>query len=497
MFDIKEELKKLPECPGVYLHKDASGQIIYVGKAVNLSRRVHQYFQSPKNMHPKVAAMVSHVASFEYIRCKTEVDALILENRLIKQYQPQYNILLRDDKTYPYIKLTVAEDYPRLVKTRRAQNDGSRYFGPYPWVGTMDMVIELLNTFYKLKRCTTTSFPENFRPCLNYHIDRCEGMCIGLVDKDEYRSRIEKVTAFLDGDDREILQMLKDKMQEASDNMEYEEAAAYRDYIEAVKEMNGMLKDPEKAKDPQFAFIREKERLAGLRTGLAAVFGNDLAEKIHRVESYDISNLNGLDSVGGMVVFYDGKPQRKAYRRFKIKTVEGADDTGSLQEVLFRRFKEAKKGNKSFTELPDLILMDGGLGQVHAAEAVLNALGFDIPIAGMAKDDKHRTRALIYKDNEYPLRGRGDLFAYCGAVQEEVHRFAIEYHHKLRTKNMVHSVLDDAPGIGEKRKMALLTQFKSVEAIKNASVEELAAVQGMTQKSAEQLHEYFACKNKA
>ena len=491
MFDIKEELKKLPECPGVYLHKDASGQIIYVGKAVNLSRRVHQYFQSPKNMHPKVAAMVSHVASFEYIRCKTEVDALILENQLIKKYQPQYNILLRDDKTYPYIKVTLADEYPRIAKTRRAQNDGSRYFGPYPWVGTMDTVIELLNSLYQLKRCTTVSFPAGHKPCLNYHIERCQGMCIGAVDKDEYAARIEKVIAFLDGDDREVLGILKERMQLASDNMEYEQAAAYRDYIQAVKEMNGMLKDPEKAKDPQFAFIREKERLASLREALAGVFGQDLAEKIHRIEAYDISDLQGFDSVAGMVVFEDGKPQKKLYRRFKIKTVEGADDTGSLQEVLFRRFKEAQKGNASFENLPDLILMDGGLGQVHAAEAVLSALRIDIPVAGMAKDDKHRTRALIYKDEEYPLRGKQALFGYIGTIQEEVHRFAIDYHHKLRTKSVTHSELDNIPGIGPKRRAALFAHFKSIEAIKAASVEDLMQVDGMTAASAESVYKHF------
>ena len=492
MFDIQEELKKLPDCPGVYLHKDAAGQIIYVGKAVNLSRRVHQYFQSPKNMHPKVAAMVSHVASFEYIRCKTEVDALLLENRLIKQYQPKYNILLRDDKTYPYIKVTLADEYPRIAKTRLTKNDGSRYFGPYPWVGTMDTVIELLNSYYRLKRCTANVFPEGNRVCLNYHIGRCEGMCAGKVDREEYARRIDKVIAFLDGDDREILEMLRGRMLEASDAMEYEQAAAYRDCIQAVKEMNGMLKDPEKAKDPQFAFIREKERLARVRTGLTQAFGEEMAEKIHRIESYDISNLGGSDSVGGMVVFVDGKPEKKAYRRFKIRTVEGSDDTGSLQEVLFRRFKEALKGSKGFLPLPDLILMDGGLGQVHAAETVLRALKLEIPVAGMAKDDHHRTRALVYRDAELPLRGHTELFSYLGTIQEEVHRFAIDYHHSLRSRSMTRSELDNIPGIGEKRKMALLKAFGGIEGIRAASVEQLADVEAMSRSAAEAVREYFA-----
>jgi len=275
--------------------------------------------------------------------------------------------------------------------------------------------------------------------------------------------------------------------------MEYEQAAAYRDYISAVKEMNGMLRDPEKARDPQFIFIREKERLAGVRTGLAYAFGEELAEKIHRIESYDISNIAGTDSVGGMVVFVDGKPEKKAYRRFKIKTVEGSDDTGSLQEVLFRRFKEALKGSKSFLPMPDLILMDGGLGQVHAAEDVLKALGLDIPIAGMAKDDHHRTRALIYRDTEYPLRGHRELFAFLGTIQEEVHRFAIDYHHSIRNRAMTRSVLDEIEGIGEKRKMALLKAFGSIEGIKAASVEQLAGIESMNISSAEAIRAYFAC----
>ena len=607
MFDIQQELKKLPDCPGCYLHKDAFGQIIYVGKAVSLRNRVRQYFQSPKNQPPKVRRMVKDIAEFEYITCGSEMEALILECNLIKKHRPKYNILLRDDKTYPYIKVTLAEDYPRILKTRRIVNDGSKYFGPYADAGAVNTIIDLLNSAYALKRCTAQDFGENFTPCLNYHIHQCRGICRGGVSREEYAKAIEKAMDFLQGRDKDLLRLLKEKMKDAAEALDFEQAAVYRDRIEAVnaitEKQRVVLQHPEDldivllsaglsgahivlftvregklsgresfflgdihgeareevvaeflkqyyyanvlvpreilvAKLPKEAALleeflsaqrgsrvqlvcpvrgekrallelvrkdvdemvkdlderarRQLEKEAAVRTGLSAVFGEKLASRIHRVEAYDISNINGVDSVGGMVVFVDGRPYKKAYRRFKIKTIEGADDTGSLQEVLFRRFSEAKKGNPSFSELPDLILMDGGLGQVHAAQAVLSALKMDIPIAGMAKDDKHRTRALIYQEQETELKGRSELFAYVGAVQEEVHRFAIEYHRKLRGKALTRSVLDGVPGIGEKRKLALLSDLGSVDAIRSADVERLSQVPGMTRQAAESVHKYFA-----
>ena len=609
MFDIQAELKKLPDCPGCYLHKDAFGQIIYVGKAVSLKNRVRQYFQSPKNQPPKVRRMVKDIAEFEYITCGSEMEALILECNLIKKHKPKYNILLRDDKTYPYIKVTLGEDYPRILKTRRIVNDGSKYFGPYADAGAVNTIIDLLNSTYSLKRCAAVDFGKNFTPCLNYHIHQCRGICRGDVSKEEYAEAVGKALDFLQGRDRDVTRVLKEKMKDAAEALEFEQAAAFRDKLEAVKAITEkqrvVLQHPEDLdivllsaglsgahvvlftvregklsgresfflgdiheekreavvaefiKQYYFANVmipkeilvtklpddaellsqwlsdqrgskvtllapargekrallelvrkdvdemvkdlderakRQIEKEQAVKSGLADVFGEELAEKIHRVEAYDISNINGVDSVGGMVVFLDGRPFKKAYRRFKIKTVEGADDTASLQEVLFRRFREAINGNPGFVDLPDLILMDGGLGQVHAAQAVLTALKLDIPVAGMAKDDKHRTRALIYQDEETPLKPHPQLFAYVGAVQEEVHRFAIEYHRKLRGKELTRSVLDGIPGIGEKRKLALLSELGSVDAIKAATVYQLSEVPGMNLRAAESVHKYFAEK---
>ena len=609
MFVIKDELKKLPDSPGVYLHKDAFGQIIYVGKAINLNRRVHQYFQSSKNQTPKVRRMVQDIMEFEYITTGSEMEALILECNLIKKYKPKYNILLRDDKTYPYIKLTMKEDYPRIIKTRRIVNDGAKYFGPFSDATAVNTTIDLLNSAYSLKRCKAQSFPENFSPCLNYHIHKCRGICRGCVDREEYMQDIEKVSDFLQGKDKDLIHTLTAKMNLASETLDYEDAARYRDYIAAAKAVTErqrvVLSHPENidlillteglsgvhavlftvregklsgresfflgdinpggkeemaaefikqyysanvivpkeillSKLPEDSALleawlsvqrgsrvslicpergekralmelaakdvnemlknideraqRQLEKEAAVKGGLARVFGEEPAERIRRIEAYDISNIMGFDSVGGMVVFFDGLPLRKAYRRFKIKTVEGADDTGSLQEMLFRRFRQALDGAPGFKDLPDLILMDGGAGQVHAAEAVLKALKLDIPVAGMAKDDKHRTRALIYMDNETPLSEIPGLFPFVGSIQEEVHRFAIDYHHKLRGKSVSKSVLDNIPGIGEKRKLALLSELGSVENIKNASVYKLAEVPGMNLKIAETVHEYFAKK---
>lgn len=607
MFDIKEELKKLPDSPGVYLHKDEFGQIIYVGKAISLRNRVRQYFQSPKNQGAKQRRMVRDIAEFEYISCGSEMEALMLECNLIKKHRPKYNILLRDDKSYPYIKLTLGEDYPRLLKTRRIVNDGSKYFGPYADAGAVNTIIDLLNSTYSLKRCNATSFAEDFSPCLNYHINACRGICRGDISREEYAKLIDKVLDFLHGRDAEILAELQKGMKEASEALNFEQAASFRDRIEAIntirEKQRVVLSRPEdldiillsqglsgmhavlftvrdgklSGRDSFFLgdvqgeapeliigeFIkqyyhanvlipkeillsslpsehellaewlsqqrgskvrllvprrgekrallelvredteeilkgldervkRQNERLEAIREGLAEIFGEEVADGIRRVEAYDISNMNGLDSVGGMVVFVDGSPCRNAYRRFKIKTVEGADDTGSLQEMLFRRFRETEKGNAGFSELPDLILMDGGLGQVNAAKAVLAALRLDIPVAGMVKDDRHRTAGLIYEGERRELKGKSQLFSYIGAIQEEVHRFAIDYHRKLRGKALTRSVLDAIPGIGEKRKMSLLSKFGSIDAIKAADVEELAGAPGMNMSVAENVYKYFA-----
>ena len=611
MFDIQEELKKLPDCPGVYLHKDAFGQVIYVGKAVNLSRRVHQYFQSSANQTPKTRKLVENIAEFEYITAGSEMEALVLECNLIKKYAPKYNILLRDDKTYPYIKLTLRDEYPRIVKTRRIVNDGSRYFGPYADAGAVNLVIDLLNSVYALKRCAATEFPEGFRPCLNYHIHQCRGICQGNVPREEYMASLGKASEFLQGRDKEILRTLREKMEKASEEMDYENAAVWRDYIAALETISQkqrvVLTHPENldivllcrglsgahavlftvregklsgresfflgdlhpgkneeqvaefikqyyyanvtipreilvsALPPDAALLedwlseqkgsrvsliapergekralmelvrkdvdemvrdlderarRQLEKEDAVRQGLITVFGDVLGRKIHRVECYDISNINGVDSVGGMVVFVDGRPEKKDYRRFRIRTVEGADDTGSLQEVLFRRLREAKNGSPGFSAIPDLILMDGGGNQVSAAKAVISALGFQIPVAGAVKDDKHRTRALLYEETEFPLKGHTELFAYIGAIQEEVHRFAIEYHHKLRGKALSRSVLDGIPGIGEKRKLALLSKFGSVDAIRAADVYQLADTEGMNMAAAEAVNAYFRKENK-
>ena len=611
MFDIKEELKKLPDSPGVYIHKDEFGQVIYVGKAISLKKRVRQYFQSPANQTAKTRELVKHIAEFEHINTASEMEALVLECNLIKKYQPKYNILLRDDKTYPYIKLTLGEEYPRVLKCRKVVNDGSKYFGPYASNGAVNEIIGLLNSVYSLKRCNTQVFGEGFKPCLNYHIHQCRGLCTGNVSKEEYMETIDEVTAFLSGKNRDLRSRLEEKMKKASEEMRFEDAAKVRDQVAAIdtisEKQRVVLSKPEnldilmpvnglsgnhillftvrdgrlsgresffmgeeggegkaalisefikqyyfsnvmipkeilvseEAADTELleewlssqrgskvriyvpergekralmevvrkdAFMmlsdidaitqREMEKSDAVRKSLAEIFGDDLGNRIHRVESYDISNLNGMDSVGAMVVFEDGKPVRKDYRRFKIKTVEGQDDTGSLMEVLFRRYSRAKEGDPGFSTLPDAIFMDGGLGQVHAAQDVLSALKLDIPVAGMVKDDKHRTRALLWQDIETPLKGHHELFAYCGAIQEEVHRFAIEYHRGLRNKELSRSVLDEIEGIGEKRKIALLAKFGSIDNIRKATVYELSETEGMNQKVAESVAEYFAKEHK-
>ena len=610
MFDIKENLKKLPETPGVYMHKDKLGNVIYVGKAVNLKRRVSSYFVNSASHSSKVRSMVKNIEEFEYITCKTEMEALILECNLIKKYEPKYNVLLRDDKTYPYIKLTMNEDYPRLLKTRLVKKDGARYFGPYSDVAAVNRALELLNKLFKLKRCSATSFPEGFKPCLNYHIGECRGICTGLVDRGEYMKDIERLTDLLNGKDKSLENELKEQMKEASESLEFEKAAILRDQIEALKALRNIqrvtmvngkdldmvftaghgentvvvlfpvrggklsgretflmanaenweldktdsedydeyekvigefikqyysqlanppseilipkpirdekiisemlgtrIHTPERGDKYQLLKLAsrdvveisksldikvetQKEREQELRTALSRILGYE--KRGYRVESYDISNTNGVDTVGAMVVFRDLKPVRKDYRRFKIRTVEGPDDYGSLQEMLMRRFRRALENDRSFNELPDLILMDGGRGQVTSAEKVLRALRLEIPVLGMAKDDSHRTRALVNGEGQeillkdYPL-----LFKYCGTIQEEVHRFAIDYHRSLHNRNTIGSVLDDIPGIGPKKRNALLNHFETIKDIKEAGREKLMECPGITAKNADSIIEFF------
>lgn len=611
MFDIKENLKKLPDSPGVYIHKDRLGEVIYVGKAVSLRNRVRQYFQSQKNMDSKVSAMVSHIAEFEYITTATEMEALILECNLIKRYSPKYNILLRDDKTYPYIKITMKEDYPRILKTRRVENDGARYFGPYSDAGAVNRIVDLMGEIYRLKKCSAQRFPKGFRPCLNYHIEQCRGICTGYVSKDEYRETVNKVAEFLGGSTKSLVNEMKAKLEAAAEQLDFETAAKYRDNImalEAINEKQRVVLRSDKDMDiiltlkgredsfivvfyvrdgklsgrENFEMHTEGEESSGemissfikqyygeLTSGpkeilteealsdanilsdyLSQLWGRktsvfmplkgekkailDLARKDvvemaktiddraearaeredslrkqidavysclkngphgYRVEAYDISDINGVDSVGAMVVFDGSRRLKKDYRRFKVKTVEGPDDYGSMQEVLYRRFKRAQADDAAFNTYPDMLFIDGGKGHVAAANKVLRAMQIDIPAFGMAKDDSHRTKELVYeKDGEFSMIQIKDsplLFKYVGNIQEEVHRFAIDYHRTLRTKNMLTSVLDEIEGIGPVKRNSLLAYFGSVDRIKAAAAEELVKVDGITEKNAQNILKYF------
>lgn len=611
MFDIKENLKKLPDSPGVYIHRDRLGEVIYVGKAVSLKNRVRQYFQSSKNMDSKVAAMVSHIAEFEYITTATEMEALILECNLIKRYSPKYNILLRDDKTYPYIKITMKEEYPRILKTRRVENDGAKYFGPYSDTGAVNRTVDLMGEIFRLKKCSAQKFPAGFRPCLNYHIDQCRGICTGKVSKPEYREAVDKVSEFLGGSTGALVNEMKSKLEAASARLDFEAAAKYRDNImalEAINEKQRVVLRSDKdmdmiltlrGREKSFAvlfyvrdgklsgresfemhtgggesagelissFVKQyygeltsgpkeilteellddaqilseylsqqwgrktavfmplkgekkaildlarkdivemvktvedraeakAEREAMLRKQIDAVY-SCLNQGSHgyRVEAYDISDINGVDAVGAMVVFDGSRKLKKDYRRFKIRTVEGPDDYGSMQEMLYRRFKRAQAGDASFSTLPDMLLIDGGKGHVAAANKVLQAMKIDIPAFGMAKDDSHRTRELVYEKNgdfdSIQIKDSPLLFKYIGNIQEEVHRFAIDYHRTLRTKNMLTSVLDEIEGIGPVKRNSLLAYFGSIDRIKAATAEELVKVDGITEKNAQNILKYF------
>jgi len=617
VFSIEENLKKLPDSPGVYLHKDKLGNVIYVGKAISLKSRVRQYFQSSRNMDAKVRAMVSNIAEFEYITTGSEMEALILENNLIKKYMPKYNVLLRDDKTYPYIKVTTTEPFPRILKTRNVGKEGDKYFGPYSDAGAVNQMVDLLNRVYRLKRCSPVKFPGNATPCLNYHIHQCDGICIGKADQTEYKDRIDSAMDFLKGKNKNLTAHLKEKMTDAAEGMNYEEAARYRDFIMAANAIHEkqrvVLSDTHEidvvlVADPRHivvfyvregklsgrdhfdletvgeesnplvlsAFLKQhygsqgigpseiiveqepedqalleeflqnlwgrrvkilvpqkgekkalleltKSDVAQLRknledrennrreresdvyhelTALLARMKGGVEEpakvepgKKYRLEAYDISNTNGLEAVGAMVVFRGSAADKKAYRRFKIRTVEGPDDYASIQEILYRRLKRGQEGDPGFVELPDLLLMDGGIGHVHAAMTVLSAMGISLPVAGMVKDDKHRTRGLVYESDGKPieenLSKRPALFKLIGTIQEEVHRFAIDYHRGVRDKKSLGSVLDRIEGIGPTRRNALLEHFGSVENIKNADEETLRKVPGISESQAKRIREYF------
>ena len=617
MFDIKEELKKLPAKPGVYLMHDKSDAIIYVGKAISLKNRVRQYFQAGRRVSPKIERMMSQIAHFEYIITDSEVEALVLENNLIKEHEPKYNTMLKDDKTYPYIKATVYEDFPRLIYSRQPKKDKCKYFGPFTNVTAARDTLEFAHKIYRIRTCRRV-LPRDIgkeRPCLNYHIGKCNAPCQGYISKEEYNKNFNKALKLIEGDYKQVIEYLEEKMYEASEKMEYEQAAVCRDLIESVKKMSvkqkindfgGMDRDVvalartneeavvqvffiregkligrdhfhlkgsygEKENDMLQAFIKQfyagtpfiprevmveyevteseliekwlsekrggkvsiivpkkgqKERLVELaHKNAAMVLTKDMEkikreeerttgamkqisgwlglEDVSRVESYDISNISGFLSVGSMVVFDDGKPKKSEYRKFRIKTVEGPNDYASMYEVLKRRFShglmeieqlnEKNLSNEfgSFTKFPDLIMMDGGVGQVHIAMQVLLELDIDIPVCGMVKDDNHRTRGLFFDEHEIPIDTNSEGFRLMTRIQDEVHRFAIEYHRSLRSKEQVKSILDDIPGIGEKRRKALMKHFASIEAIKNAAIDELAQAESMNEKAAASVYKFF------
>lgn len=617
MFDIKEELKKLPAKPGVYLMHDKSDAIIYVGKAISLKNRVRQYFQAGRRVSPKIERMISQIDHFEYIITDSEVEALVLENNLIKEHEPKYNTMLKDDKTYPYIKATVYEDFPRLIYSRQPKKDKCKYFGPFTNVTAARDTLEFAHKIYRIRTCRRV-LPRDIgkeRPCLNYHIGKCSAPCQGYISKEEYNKNFNKALKLIEGDYKQVIEYLEEKMYEASEKMEYEQAAVCRDLIESVKKMSvkqkindfgGMDRDVvalartneeavvqvffiregkligrdhfhlkgsygEKENDMLQAFIKQfyagtpfiprevmveyevmeseliekwlsekrggkvsiivpkkgqKERLVELaHKNAAMVLTKDMEkikreeerttgamkqisgwlglEDVSRVESYDISNISGFLSVGSMVVFDDGKPKKSEYRKFRIKTVEGPNDYASMYEVLKRRFShglmeieqlnEKNLSNEfgSFTKFPDLIMMDGGVGQVHIAMQVLSELDIDIPVCGMVKDDNHRTRGLFFDEHEIPIDTNSEGFRLMTRIQDEVHRFAIEYHRSLRSKEQVKSILDDIPGIGEKRRKALMKHFASIEAIKNAAIDELARAESMNEKAAASVYKFF------
>ena len=617
MFDFEEELKKLPEKPGVYIMHDANDAIIYVGKAIKLRNRVRQYFRPSHNEGIKKDHMVQQIARFEYIVTDSELEALILECNLIKEHRPKYNTMLRDDKTYPYIRVTLGEEYPRVLFCRQMKKDKARYFGPYTSSQAVRDTIDLIHKLYHIRSCNR-SLPKDIgkeRPCLNYHIKQCEAPCQGYISKEEYGEQIKKAISFLNGNYNDMIKELTGKMTEAAEEMRFEQAAEYRDLIDSVRRIGerqkitaygeedrdiiacdmdesldlreqdavvqvffvrgGKLigrehfylrvargdtkaqvlssfmkqfyagtpfipreimlqKEIEDAKiieewltdrRKQRVYIRvpkkgTKEKLVELAEENAKMVLDKDRERIkreegrtigavheveewlglsgiRRMEAYDISNTNGFDSVGSMVVYEHGKPKRNDYRKFKIKSVQGPDDYASMNEVLTRRFEHGLRERQDesetggFQAFPDLIMMDGGRGQVNIALEVLEKLNLHIPVCGMVKDDNHRTRGLYFNNVELPIDRNSECFRLITRIQDEAHRFAIEFHRSLRSKEQVHSLLDDIPGIGETRRKALMRKFKSIENIRDASLKELAETESMNAGSAQKVYEFF------
>ena len=612
MFLIEEELKKLPGKPGVYIMHGEKDEIIYVGKAVSLKNRVRQYFQSSRNKGAKIEQMVTHITRFEYIVTDSELEALVLECNLIKEHRPKYNTMLKDDKTYPFIKVTVNEPYPRVLFSRTMKKDKAKYFGPYTSSTAVKDVIELVRKIYMVRSCNR-NLPRDCgkdRPCLYYHMKQCTAPCQGNVSEEAYKQNIGQVLHFLNGNYKETIDQLTEKMMAASEEMRFEDAAGYRDLLNSIRRigerqkittygeedrdiiavamdesedlreqdavvqvffMRGgrligrdhfflrvargdtkaqvlssflkqfyagtpfipaeimmqteiedgeIIEDWLSARRKQRVHIRvpkkgTKEKLVELAKENAWMVLSKDRERIKReegrtigavkeiedwlglkdivrMEAYDISNISGFESVGSMVVYEKGKPKRSDYRKFKIKWVQGPNDYASMEEVLTRRFTHESKGEyDSFSILPDLILMDGGRGQVNIARKVLGELGIDIPVCGMVKDDNHRTRGVYFNNVEIPIDTSGEGFHLVTRIQDEAHRFAIEYHRSLRSKEQVHSVLDDIPGIGETRRKALMRRFRSIENIRDASVEELSQTESMNVQSAEAVYQFF------
>ena len=598
IFNIEEELKKLPSKPGVYLMHDDKDAIIYVGKAISLKNRVRQYFQSSRNKGVKIEQMVTHIARFEYIITDSELEALVLECNLIKEHRPKYNTMLMDDKTYPFIKVTVQEDFPRVLFARQMYKDKAKYYGPYTSAGAVKDTIDLIHKLYGIRTCNKQlpKMQGKERPCLNYHIHQCPAPCQGYISKEEYAKSVKKVLTFLNGDYTPILKELEEKMLEASEEMEFEKAIEYRELLNSVtkiaqkqkitssdmedKDVIAMSVDqhdavvqvffirdgrligrdhfclriangdsrpevlsafikqfyagtpyipreimlqyeiedaalieewlsgrkgqkvhiqvPKKGqkeklvelakKNADMVLMQDRERIRreeGRTIGAMKEIANLLnLPKLERVEAYDISNISGFQTVGSMVVFEKGRPKRSDYRKFRIRGVQGVDDYASMEEVLTRRLSH-------YENYPDLIMMDGGRGQVNIALKVMQQLNIEVPVCGMVKDDKHRTRGIYFHNIELPVDRDSEAFRLVTRIQDEAHRFAIEYHRSLRSKEQVHSVLDDIPGIGPARRKALMKSFQTLEDIKFATEEELAEVEGMNSRSARQVFEFF------
>lgn len=617
MFQIEEELKKLPGQPGVYIMHDAKDAIIYVGKAISLKNRVRQYFQSSRDKTAKIKQMVSKIARFEYIVTDSELEALVLECNLIKEHRPRYNTMLKDDKTYPYIKVTASEEYPRILFSRQMKKDKNKYFGPFTSAGAVKDTIELIRKIYRIRACSR-KLPQDMgkdRPCLYYHIHQCDAPCQGYISQADYQKSVKQAVGFLNGQYEPVMKYLEEKMRTASETMEFEKAIEYRDLLDSVRKVAqkqkitsqsmedrdiiAMAKD-ERDAVVQVFFVRdgkligrehfhmnltgserkaeilnsfvkqfyagtpfvpheiwvqeeledaeviasfltarrgqkvrfvvpkmgEKERLVELAEKNAKMVLSQDKEKIKReelrtigamnqigswiglsgikrVEAYDISNISGFESVGSMIVYENGRPKRNDYRKFRIRTVQGPNDYASMREVLLRRFSHGLEETKklqaeggdlamgSFTRFPDLLMMDGGRGQVNIALEVLRELQLEIPVCGMVKDDNHRTRGLYYQNVEIPIDRHSEGFQLITRIQDEAHRFAIEYHRSLRGKEQVHSVLDDIKGIGPARRKSLMRTFKTIEAVREASVEELEAAPQMNRAAAEAVYIFF------